>query len=184
MAQRLSSHSLAGCRPIECADSFSSAPSRPSSSFFSPAFSKQELLFNSFPGVGWKPRPIALQSFSGNGRQSAQSAPSRCLASNYSTSAKSHIRNGPHLTEFGSRKALIDGRRRNVLVRASGGDFDFDGDDDDGDGGGLMDDDVLGDEIEFDFDAPDNDGDDGDAYVDDDDANLEDDVRPLTFSLK
>lgn len=88
------------------------------------------------------------------------------------------------MTEFGSRKALIDGRRRNVLVRASGGDFDFDGDDDDGDGGGLMDDDVLGDEIEFDFDAPDNDGDDGDAYVDDDDANLEDDVRPLTFSLK
>ena len=175
MAQRLKSHSLAGCRPVDLNatqpinSSGHSIPSLPRLPANGALFSNSK-----FP-LSCK-HPLLMS-------QSKREIGSRVLAraglhtcSNQLRLSRTPLSSDP--ISRGQSFRLSGRKRQSVLVNANGGDFEYDDGDDDGDGGGALDGEGL-DDIEFEFDAPegDHDQDDGDAYADDEEAvNLEDEV--------
>ncbi|GAQ85675.1 hypothetical protein KFL_002480130 [Klebsormidium nitens] len=173
MAQRLKSHSLAGCRPLDL-NATQSFNSLGHSIPFLPRLPANGTLLSNSDSLSVCKYPLVTS-------QSAPEIGSRVVAraglhtcSNQLRLSTTPLRTDPSRKGQGS---LLNGRkRRSVLVNANGGDFEFDDGDDDGDGGGALDGEGL-DDIEFEFDAPegDHDQDDGDAYADDEEAvNLED----------
>lgn len=177
MAQRLKSHSLAGCRPLE-SSAGQSINSLVHSVPFLPKLSANEALSKISSTKAMCNYPLSKSQI-----VSAMSSRGVARAALHTCSHHSRLSTFPPSTVPTRSQGFLlkERKRRSVLVNANGGDFEYDDGDDDGDGGGALDEDGL-DDIEFEFEAPegDHDQDDGDAYADDEEAvNLEDEVRFL-----